>query len=136
MNVINIFENNNSPLEVHADLRGVIADVFYNATINHVAIINSNPGAIRGNHYHKESVQHMLITSGELEYWYKPLDSQDAAKMYLTKVGDLITTPPNEIHALKITEKGNQFVVFSEGKRGGEDYESDTFRVDSIIEKS
>lgn len=135
MNVINIFENNNAPLEVHSDLRGVIADVFYNANINHVAIINSNPGAIRGNHYHKESVQHMLITSGQLEYWYKPLDSQEPVKMYLTKVGDLITTPAYEIHALKITENGNQFVVFSEGKRGGEDYESDTFRVDSIIEK-
>jgi mannose-6-phosphate isomerase-like protein (cupin superfamily) len=134
MNVINVFENNNSPLEVHSDLRGVIADVFYNANINHVAIINSNPGAIRGNHYHKESVQHMLITSGQLEYWYKPLDSKEPAKMHLTKVGDLITTPAYEIHALKITENGNQFVVFSEGKRGGEDYESDTFRVDSIID--
>ena len=133
MNVINIFENNNSPLEVHSDARGVIADVFYNSVINHVALINSNPEAIRGNHYHKESTQHMLITSGELEYWYKQLDSTEPAQMYLAKAGDLITTPAYEIHALRITDKGNQFVVFSEGKRGGEDYESDTFRVDSII---
>lgn len=133
MKVINVFENNNDPLQVHVDLRGVIADVFYNAIIHHVAIINSEPNVIRGNHYHKESIQHILITSGELEYWYKPFDSNEPAKMYLTKVGDLISTPAYEIHALKITENGNQFVVFTEGKRGGENYESDTFRVNSII---
>ena len=51
----------------------------------------------------------------------------------LAKKGDLITTSPYEIHTLKITEKGNTFIVFSEGKRGGSNYESDTFRVPSII---
>jgi dTDP-4-dehydrorhamnose 3,5-epimerase-like enzyme len=134
MKVINIYENLNAPLQIHTDDRGIIADVFYNTNINHVAIIQSEPNVIRGNHYHKETTQHMLITKGELEYWYKPLDSDEPAKMYLTKVGDLISTRPNEIHALRITEKGNEFIVFSEGKRGGMDYESDTYRVESIIE--
>lgn len=133
MKVINIYENENPLLEVHKDLRGVIADVFYNAQINHVAVITSEPNIVRGNHYHKESTQHMLITKGELEYWYKPLDSAEPAKMYLTKIGDLISTEPYEVHALKITDRGNEFVVFAEGKRGGGDYELDTFRVESII---
>ena len=48
--------------------------------------------------------------------------------------GDFIKTPPFEIHALKIGKEGNQFIVFTEGKRGGIDYEKDTFRVPSIIE--
>jgi dTDP-4-dehydrorhamnose 3,5-epimerase-like enzyme len=133
MKTFNLTKSNNAPLEVFKDDRGVIADVFYEHNINHVAIISSNPNAIRGNHYHKETTQHMLITKGSLEYWYKNLDSEEPAKMYLAVVGDLISTPPFEIHALKITEEGNEFVVFSEGKRGGKDYESDTYRVDSII---
>lgn len=133
MKVINIYEEGNLPLEIHKDERGIIADVFYNTTINHVAVVISEPHVIRGNHYHKETTQHMLITKGELEYWYKPVDSDEPAKMYLTKIGDLISTEPYEIHTLKITDKGNEFVVFSMGKRGGMDYESDTFRVDSII---
>jgi dTDP-4-dehydrorhamnose 3,5-epimerase-like enzyme len=133
MKVINIYEDGNSPLEIHRDSRGIIADVFYDTTINHVAVITSEPNIIRGNHYHKETTQHMLITKGELEYWYKPADSDEPAKMYLTKIGDLITTEPHEIHTLKITDKGNEFTVFSVGKRGGMDYESDTFRVDPII---
>jgi len=133
MEVINLYKSNNTPLELHVDDRGSIADVFYNTNINHVAIIKSEPNTIRGNHYHKETTQHMLITKGSLEYWYKPVDSDEPAKMYLATVGDLVTTRPHEIHALKITPEGNEFIVFSEGKRGGKDYESDTFRVASII---
>jgi quercetin dioxygenase-like cupin family protein len=120
---------------MHTDARGAIADIFYSNPMDHVAIIDSNPGALRGNHYHKETTQHMLMTKGSLEYWYKPVDSGEPAKMVLAKVGDLVSTPPNEIHALVITEEGNQFIVFSEGKRGGKDYESDTFRVESIVNK-
>jgi dTDP-4-dehydrorhamnose 3,5-epimerase-like enzyme len=133
MKVINVFNQNNENLEIHQDARGVIADVFYNTNIEHVAIIKSEPNVIRGNHYHKETTQSMLMTKGSLEYWYKQVDSDEPAKMYLCKVGDLITTEPYEIHALRITDEGNEFVVFSEGKRGGMDYESDTYRVDSII---
>ncbi len=133
MKVINIYEDSDPSLEVHRDLRGIIADVFYNANINHVAIITSEPNVIRGHHYHKDATQHMLITKGELEYWYKPLHSKEPAKMYLTKIGDLISTEPYEVHALRITDKGNEFIVFAEGKRGGKDYESDTFRVEPIF---
>ena len=53
--------------------------------------------------------------------------------MIIAKVGDLVSTPPYEIHALKIGSDGNEFIVFSEGTRGGKDYESDTFRVNNII---
>jgi dTDP-4-dehydrorhamnose 3,5-epimerase-like enzyme len=133
MKVINIYETGNEGLGNHSDIRGSIFDIFYNTQLNHVAIINSNPSIIRGNHYHKETTQHILITEGELEYWFKSLDDKELPQMYLAKKGDLISTPPYEIHTLKITEKGNTFIVFSEGKRGGADYESDTFRVSPII---
>ena len=69
----------------------------------------------------------MYITKGSLEYWYKPLKSKSKAKKLL-RVGDLVETPPNEMHALKIGKKGNQFIVFTIGKRGGKDYENDTYR--------
>jgi len=120
-------------LESHSDERGTIVDLFYNENIHHVARVTSKPGVIRGNHYHKETTQHMLMTQGSLEYWYKPVDSTEPAKMVIALVGDLISTGPNEIHALKIGSDGNQFIVFSEGVRGGKDYESDTYRVDNII---
>tara|TARA_B100001996_G_C18388026_1_gene488021 strand:+ start:108 stop:512 length:405 start_codon:yes stop_codon:yes gene_type:complete len=134
MKKINIFSDNVENLQKFEDKRGVIADIFYKKPLEHVALIKSEPNVIRGNHYHKETTQHMLITQGSLEYWYKELNSKDSAKMILCKRGDLITTPPKEIHALKIGNEGNEFIVFSSGLRGGQDYESDTFRVDTIIE--
>ena len=73
----NVYENVEAPLERHEDDRGVIADIFYKSGIDHVAIIRSNAGAVRGNHYHEVSTQHMLITKGSLEYWYADLDSPD-----------------------------------------------------------
>ena len=128
----NIWENVETPLEFHSDDRGEIVDVFYKDSIHHVAVIKSNKGAIRGNHYHKKTIQHMLITKGSLEYWYKPLEDSESAKCKLLKTGDFVTTPVNEVHALKIVED-NEFVVFTAGERGGMDYEKDTFRIEGTI---
>lgn len=133
MKVRNIKKGIKKPLQMFKDKRGTIIDIFYKKNINHIAIIDSKPHAKRGNHYHKKTTQHMLITKGSLEYWYKPLGSKIKTKMKILKVGDLVSTPPKEIHALKIGKNGNQFIVFSEGLRGGKDYESDTFRVPSIM---
>ena len=133
MNKKNVWKNVESPLEFFEDNRGKIADIFYKKNINHVAIIHSEPNVMRGNHYHKESTQHMLITKGSLEYWHKPVGSSEDAEMVLLEAGDFVSTPPFELHALIIRDDGNEFIVFSEGTRGGCDYEADTFRVDCIV---
>tara|TARA_B100000780_G_scaffold273388_1_gene236917 strand:+ start:770 stop:1177 length:408 start_codon:yes stop_codon:yes gene_type:complete len=133
MKTRNVFKDNNSELETHKDDRGIISDIFYKANIHHSAIVESKPNVIRGNHYHKETTQHMIMTDGSLEYWYKEFGSDMEAKFIVLNKGDFVTTPPYEIHALKIGPKGNQFIVYTEGTRGGSDYEKDTFRVQSII---
>ena len=61
------------------------------------------------------------------------LNSKTKPKMKILKVGDLVETPPNEMHALKIRKDGNEFIVFTIGKRGGKDYEADTFRFQPTI---
>ena len=75
----------------------------------------------------------MYITKGSLEYWYKPIASKAKSKMKLLKVGDLVETPPYEMHALKICKNGNEFIVFTMGKRGGKDYEEDTYRFEPTL---
>lgn len=124
----NIWKNVKNPLELHSDIRGKIVDVFYKDNIEHISVVSSKAGSLRGDHYHKQTTQHILITKGKLEYWYKPLNSKKNSKRVILGVGDIMTTPPYEIHALKIIED-NEFIVFTNGKRGGKDYESDTFRV-------
>jgi len=135
MNKKNVWDDPELPLERHEDHRGAIVDVFYKHSIDHVAVIKSVKGATRGDHYHKQTTQHMLITKGSLEYWHKPLGSEQPAACILLEEGDFVTTPPNEIHALRIVED-NEFIVFTEGIRGGKDYEQDTFRLQrSIIDE-
>jgi dTDP-4-dehydrorhamnose 3,5-epimerase-like enzyme len=121
------------PLEIHTDHRGFIADIFYKEKISHVAFIKTKKNKIRGNHYHKKTTQIIFITQGKLEYWYKSLKSKKAKKKILYS-GDIVITPPYEIHALRTKNYENEFIVFSKGLRGGKDYEKDTFRVENIIE--
>ena len=131
----NIWKRLPHPLELNSDNRGSICDVFYDVSINHVAVITSKKGAVRGNHYHKKTTQHILILKGEMEYWYLDLKKKNSkSRCIKLKEGDIVSTPPYEIHALRIL-KNNKFIVFSQGLRGGKDYEKDTFRVNDIINK-
>lgn len=117
------------------DDRGNISDIFYNHTIDHIAIINSKKGVFRGDHYHKFTTQHIFMTKGSLRYYYRKIDeSNNKVKSVVVYEGEMVTTAPNEVHALEMPED-NQFIVFSEGKRGGKDYESDTFRVKPSLMK-
>lgn len=131
--VRNIWKNVPAPLELHEDDRGAITDIFYKEEINHVNSIISKKGALRGDHYHKKTTQHILMLAGSMEYWHKQLDSQEPAKCIVVKKGDIITTPPFEIHALCMLEDNTEFITFSSGLRGGSDYEADTFRVEPSL---
>lgn len=130
--ILSKIKNVKKPLEIHKDHRGFIADIFYKDKISHVAFIKTKKNKIRGNHYHKKTTQIIFITKGKLEYWYKKLKSKKSKKKIL-KPGDIVITPPYEIHALRTKNYENEFVVFSKGLRGGKDYEKDTFRVENII---
>jgi hypothetical protein len=129
----NINKNKEEGLGSFSDDRGTITDIFYKRNINHACIITNSPGAIRANHYHKFTTQYTYILDGVLHYYSKPVDSKDPPKSLVASVGDMIISEPNEIHAMKAGLYGCTFIAFAEGPRGGEDYESDTYRVESII---
>ena len=135
MKKFNIFENRPPHLGNFEDERGQITDIFYKADLNHVALISSVPNAIRGNHFHAHSTQHMYIISGSLEYWYQNKEMPNS-EFTDCNPGDVITSDKGEVHALRIGKSGCIFMAFTEGVRGGDDYESDTFRVESIIQQN
>ncbi len=121
-----------------SDGRGNIADILYKTPIEHVSIISSVAGAIRGNHYHKETTQWMFMTKGSMLYIYDNVEERNKLPWKLPmwnkiKTHEIVETPPNEIHQLYFTEDA-EFIVFSMGKRGGTDYESDTFRVTPLLD--
>lgn len=129
----NIYDNNEKGLGAFADERGEITDIFHLIDINSACLITNTPGAIRANHYHKQTTQYTYILSGSLDYYSKPVDSEEPANVITAGIGDFIISEPNEIHAWRTGPEGCTLIAFAQGPRGGEDYENDTFRVDSII---
>ena len=127
----NSWTNVSPPLEVHEDQRGKIADMFYNENINHIAIISSKKGARRGDHYHKQTMQHTLVTKGSLIYLFQPSDKSKQVNFEVLKEGDIITSNPNEVHTYLFPED-SEFLALTSGLRGGKDYEKDTFRVEPL----
>jgi quercetin dioxygenase-like cupin family protein len=74
-----------------------------------------------------------LVLSGSLNYYSKPVDSDTAAELFVAGPGDMLISEPNEIHGMQAGADGCTFVAYAAGPRGGADYESDTYRVDSIV---
>lgn len=130
----NINENKEKGLGKFTDQRGTITDIFYGRSMNHGCIITNEPGAVRGNHYHKLTTQYTLVLNGTLTYYSKPLDSDQPVQTFVAGHGDMIISEPGQIHAMKAGDHGCTFIAFAEGPRGGEDYETDTFRVSPIIQ--
>lgn len=126
--------NNIFKKKIYKDKRGLIADVIYNTKINHIAYITTKKNGIRGNHYHKKTVQYTFVLDGRIRYYYKKKSVKKVSNLILKK-GDLIKSKFNEIHAFKTLSNKSVMLALTVGIRGGKDYEKDTFRVNSIIDK-
>ena len=129
----NIYNNQEPGLGNFTDERGTITDIFHLIDMNSACLITNTPGAVRANHYHKQTTQFTDILSGSLDYYSKPVDSEEPANVITAGPGDFIISEPNEIHAWRTGAEGCTLIAFAQGPRGGEDYESDTIRVESII---
>ena len=112
------------------DARGIIKDILSKEPIDHVTVITSAKGVVRGNHYHKETVQWVYLHSGRLKALTRQTDGR--VVRHVLEPGDLILTDKLEEHSLEAMED-SVFFVFTRGPRGGKDYERDTFRLDSPL---
>ena len=114
----------------HQDNRGSIVDLLENQNINAITFISFNKGAVRANHYHKKTTQWNYITKGKIKL-VTQIDNGPIEEKILEK-GDLAVTVPMEKHAL-VGMEDSEMLVFTEGPRGGKEYESDTFRLDKPL---
>ena len=115
-----------------SDNRGFIIDLLEKKNINAITFITQKKGKIRGNHFHKKTIQWNYLIKGKLEL----LTRKNKQKIIRTliKEGELVETSKNESHAIKAL-KNSEFLVFTQGPRGGKEYENDTFRLKNPILK-
>ena len=55
----------------YKDERGIIKDLIQKKNINAITYITINKGKVRGNHYHKKTIQWNYILSGKLKVFTK-----------------------------------------------------------------
>ena len=114
-----------------ADTRGEILSIVDEPVMN-VSIITCNAGALRSNHYHRSDFHFMYVLEGEIDYFYKAVDS-DEVRYLKIKAGDNIFTPDNEVHATYFPLK-TRLIVSSKYPRDQETYEKDTVRMPFVTE--
>lgn len=87
-----------------SDERGIISNIL-EEPINHVAIITSKAGSVRGNHYHPDQIQYVYLISGRYEDLSKDIKNENAKiESRIIKPGCLVITPPMIAHAMKFLE--------------------------------
>ena len=100
--------------------------------INAITFITQKKGKVRGNHFHKKTIQWNYLIKGKIKIVTKKRN-RGVQEMILSR-GDLVVTSSNESHAIKAIEY-SEYLVFTQGPRGGKEYEKDTFRLSEPLIK-
>jgi quercetin dioxygenase-like cupin family protein len=115
---------------IQEDERGSITDIVEQVDFNGATIILSKSGSVRGNHFHKKTIQYVYILSGKMKCLaQKP---QQKVMMATVEQGDLVSHDLLESHSFEALED-TLFLVLSSGLRTGKDYEKDTYRLESPL---
>lgn len=112
-----------------ADARGEILSIV-DETVQNVSIITCNAGSLRSNHYHHRDFHFMYVLEGEIDYFYKDVDTGEI-KYLKVGPGDNIFTPDTELHATYFPVL-TRLIVSSKYPRDQATYEADTVRVDFV----
>lgn len=112
------------------DARGSIRDIIAGFDVDSITIITCKTGAVRGNHFHKKTIQHTYVVNGKLVYATQQGDGP--IETATVETGDLTIDLPNSKHAFKALEN-SVIIQMSKGPRQGENYEEDTFHLDKLI---
>jgi quercetin dioxygenase-like cupin family protein len=84
--------------EVFSDARGTIRNLL-EQSCGGVSIIESKAGSRRSDHHHVSDGHWLYVLSGRMEYWERPVGSQDKPERVTVNQGEMIWTGPGIEHA-------------------------------------
>ena len=107
-------------------------DIFVGKPKDHCSLVSFEKSSVRGNHFHKKSIQYSFILEGKLLMITSRVNKNGKflgkKNRKIVKKNDLITHKPYMAHAFKAKTK-SKMLAFADGLRGGKNYEKDTFRL-------
>lgn len=116
-----------------SDARGEITDILKNSPVEYATLITSKKGAVRANHFHKDTYQWVYMLEGRMRV--RAQMPGEKVEEVILKKGELIVNVPHESHAFEALEDA-VMLVLTKGPRGGEDYEKDTYRLEKPLIES
>jgi len=108
----------------YEDSRGVIQDLI--GPVDSITQIITYEGCVRGNHVHRETTQWTYVVDGCLKMFGGGGKVREVCK------GQFVVHEPGDPHAW-IAMKDTLCLVFTRGPRSGENYESDTHRLEKPL---
>ena len=114
--------------QIFEDVRGEIRNLA-DGSIGDVAIITSNSGAVRANHFHNEDWHLCYLVSGEMEYFWSTSFEDHEVQSVRVKSKEMVFTPAKTPHKI-VFHEDSVFLSISKLSRISENYERDTFKLE------
>jgi len=102
---------------------------FYSKTIavGEVFLLYSKPGAVRGNHDHKETVEYFKVVKGRTTFLLSDVKGDGYEEVELDESSnDVLIVFPNTIHSFK-NNTNEELIIVVVSSRGYDDKNADTF---------
>ena len=118
----------------YTDERGWVVNPFEAITlpkesVSFFHVVNTKSGHIRGNHYHTNTTEWLLICGGTSHVAWRPVDSKESHTYEITTPA-MFEIPPNIAHAILNTgDNDNLLISFCDSP------ERDTVRCDSLFDR-
>lgn len=110
---------------------GRINNLLLGGKIASVAIIHSEPGATRSNHYHQTDWHFLHVLAGSVRYLWRPTGSAEKPRERLFHAGEMFFTPPMMEHATLFPE-GGVLLSLARNSRDHASHEADLVRVPDL----
>jgi len=119
-------------LPAFKDNRGLIWDLLGGEQIDHIGMLTTKKGSIRGKHFHKLQKQYTLLFEGKIKVKVKNLqDEKSTIQEFILNPMEMILFPPYHYHSLEAIED-SICLIFTDRSRVSGGYEKDTIRVNDI----
>jgi len=111
---------------VFSDERGDIFDIV-EEPVGHTGMVTCVAGSVRGNHYHRASIQYNFVLEGNLELIVSNKE-KTITEEYILKPGCFVRIPVGVVHTYKALTNA-KMLDLTTVSRIGDGYEQDTVRV-------
>ncbi|MBY0539783.1 cupin domain-containing protein [Patescibacteria group bacterium] len=112
-----------------SDARGDIFDLL-EEKVGHVGMITFTKGAVRANHYHRESTQYSYVLEGKIRLTTYAVDGSQKEETILVP-GSFSRIPPLYVHRYEALED-SKILDMTTLSRTDDGYEQDTVRITNV----